>query len=149
LLYTRCEPIGPEHAAEEIVDRAFLSIEYGAIQLSAARRVMIPNLPIAERGQISQLRLAQITAILMLISVSFPQIATREPNLLGLCAGSNVVAVEIGGNPRDDVINTAENRGLSMNDCRRMLFEAGYTSIITSELKAIPLTAEYLRKFGA
>lgn len=151
-LYTCCEPIGPEHSAQEIVDRVFLSIEYGAIQLSAARRVMIPNLPIAERGQISQLRLAQITAILTLISVSFPQIATvacHEPNLLGLTAGSNVVAVEIGGNPRDEVTNTAENRGLSMNDCRRMLFEAGYTSIITGEPKAIPLTAEYLRKLGA
>ena len=151
-LYTCCEPIGPEHTPQEIVDRIFLSLEYGAIQLSAMRRVMIPNLPIAERGQISLLRLAQITAILMLISVSFPQVAAaacHESNLLGLMAGSNVAAVEIGANPRDEVANTAENRGLSMNNCRRMLFEAGYTSIITAEPKAIPLTAEYLRKLGA
>ena len=151
-LYTCCEPIGPEHTAQEIVDRIFLSLEYSPIQLSAMRRAMVPNLPIAVRGQISQLRLAQITAILTLTSVSFPQIATvgcHEPNLLGLTAGSNVVAVEIGANPRDEVTNTAENRGLSMNDCRRMLFESGYTSIITAEPKAIPLTAEYLRKLGA
>lgn len=151
-LYMCCEPIGPEHSAQEIVDRVFLSLEYETIQLSAMRRALVPHLPISERGQTSQLRLAQITAILTLISVSYPQVASvacHEPNLLGLTAGSNVVAVEIGANPRDDVTNTAENRGLSINDCRRMLFEAGYTSIMTSDLNLIPLTAEYLRKFGA
>jgi biotin synthase len=151
-LYMCCEPIGPEHSAEEIIDRVFLSIDYQTIQLTAMRRTMVPGLPISERGQISQLRLAQITAVLMLISVSYPHIATvacHEPNLLGLTAGSNITAVEIGANPRDDVTNTAENRGLSMNDCRRMLFEAGYTSVIRSDLNTIPLTADYLREFGA
>jgi biotin synthase len=151
-LYTCCEPIGPEHSAQEIVDRVFLGLEYGPIQLSAMRRAFVPGLPITERGQISHLRLAQITAVLTLISVSYPQIVTvacHEPNLLGLTAGSNITAVEIGANPRDEVTETAEHRGLSMNDCRRMLFEAGFTSIITAEPRAIPLTAEYLRRFGA
>ena len=64
-------------------------------------------------------------------------------------AGSNIMGAEIGDNPRDQVSDTAKNLGLSMNDCRWMFFEAGFSSIIASEFKQIPLTVEYLRKVGA
>ncbi len=151
-LFTCCEPIGPEHSTHEIVDRIFLGFEHESVQQSAMRRSMVPGLPIAERGQISQIRLAQIVAVITLASVSFPEVLAvgfHEPNLLGLVAGSNIVGAEIGGNPRDQVANTAENRGLTMNDCRRMLFEAGFASIITGDYKQIPLNVEYLRKVGA
>jgi len=151
-LFTCCEPIGPEHSTQEIVDLIFLGFDYKSIQQSAMRRYMITDSPIMERGQISQLRLAQIVAIIALASVSFPDVMAvgfHEPNLLGLMAGSSVVGAEIGANPRDQVADTTENLGLSMNDCHRMLFEAGFTSIITGDYKQIPLNVEYLRKVGA
>ncbi len=151
-LFTCCEPIGPEHTPQELVDRIFLGFEQDCMQQSAMRRVVVPGLPIASRGQISHLRLAQIVAVITLASISYPSvqvIACHEPNLLALTAGSNVVAAEYGANPRDAVVNTAENRGLSMNDCRRMLFEAGFTAIVTGRLEQIPLDVGYLRKVGA
>jgi len=151
-LFTCCEPIGPEHSSQEIVESVFLGFEYGSVQQSAMRRSAIPGLPISERGQISQLRLAQIVAVITLAAVSFPEVLAvgfHEPNLLGLVAGANIVGAEIGANPRDDVAETAENRGLSMNDCRRMLFEAGFTSIIKGDYTQIPLNVEYLQKVGA
>ncbi len=151
-LYTCCEPIGPEHTAEEIFDRVFLNYQYGLVQQSAMRRTYMPSLPISKRGVISQLRLAQITAIIALSSLSYPEIlatACHEPNLLGLVSGSNITSAEWGANPRDDTDEKAEKRGLTMNDCRRMLFEAGYSSIITSDFRQISLTEEYLVKVGA
>ena len=151
-LFTCCEPIGPEHSNQEIVDSIFLGFEYESVQQSAMRRSMVPGLPIMERGQISQLRLAQIVAVITLASVSFPEVLAvgfHEPNLLGLVAGANIVGAEIGGNPRDQAADTERNRGLSMNDCRRMLFEAGFTSIIKGDFTQIPLDAEYLYKVSA
>jgi len=151
-LFSCCEPIGPEHSTQEIVDGIFLGLEYESIQQSAMRRSMVAGSPVMERGQISQLRLAQIVAVIALASVSFPQVmavACHEPNLLGLMAGANVVGAEVGANPRDEVADTAENRGLSMNDCRRMLFEAGFTSVFSGDYNQIPLNVEYLRKVGA
>jgi biotin synthase len=155
-LYTCCEPIGPEHSAEEIFNRVFLNYKYGLVQQSAMRRTYIPSLPISKRGLISQLRLAQITAIITLSSVSYPDIiatACHEPNLLGLVSGSNITSAEWGANPRDDTRegtnDNIEKRGLTMNDCRRMLFEAGYSSIVTSDFREIPLNEEYLVKVGA
>ncbi len=116
------------------------------------RRTFIPSLPICSRGTISQLRLAQITAIISLSTVSYPEIfatACHEPNLLGLVSGSNITSVEWGANPRDDTDEKSKKRGLSINDCRRMLFETGYSSIITCDLELIPLNEEYLVKVGA
>jgi biotin synthase len=151
-LYTCCEPIGPEHSAEEIFERVFLNYKYGLVQQSAMRRTFIPSLPISNRGVISQLRLAQITAIISLSAVSYPDIlaiACHESNPLGLISGSNITSAEWGANPRDDTDEKSEKRGLTINDCRRMLFETGYSSIITNDLEQIPLNEEYLVKVGA
>jgi len=75
--------------------------------------------------------------------------SVHEPNMLGLTSGSNIVSAEWGANPRDDSSNKREKRGLTMNDCRRMLFEAGYSSVFTSDFNSIPLTEAYLEKTGA
>jgi len=151
-VYTCCEPIGPEHSAEEIFERVFLNYKYGLVQQSAMRRTFIPSLPISKRGVISQLRLAQITAIISLSAVSYPDIlaiACHESNPLGLVSGSNITSAEWGANPRDDTDEKSEKRGLTINDCRRMLFETGYSSIIKNDLEQIPLNEEYLVKVGA
>ncbi len=151
-LYTCCEPIGPEHTAEEIVDRVFLAYEYNIVQHSAMRRAMIPSLPIFKKGQISLLRLAQITAMISMTTIAYPQVmavACHESNLLGLMSGSNIVSAEFGANPRDDVDGKYEKRGLTLNQCRRLLFEAGYTSITTPGFNQIPLNKEYLLEVGA
>lgn len=153
VLYTCCEPIGPEHTPDELVDRIFFAYEHGIIQHSAMRRTMVPSLPISQRGVISQLRLAQIVSLITLTTVThFPKVlavACHEPNLLGLTAGSNIVAAEYGPNPRESQSEGSVHVALSMNDARKMLFEAGYTSLFTPQLKSIDLTAEYLVEKGA
>ena len=126
--YYCCEPIGPEHASEELVEQMFLGIEYGCFQHAAMRRVYVPSSPLAQFGQITELRLAQVTAVVALASVGCAEtksIAVHEPNLIGLTSGANVVYAETGANPRRYGTETSGHRmDGCVGRCKTMLREA-------------------------
>lgn len=145
--YYCCEPIGPEHTAEELVEQMFLGIEYGCFQHAAMRRVFVPGMPLSSRGQITELRLAQIVAVVSLATLCCSEtqnIAVHEPNLLGLTAGANVVYAETGANPRDTEADTSRNRGIDMDDCREMMYEAGFTALRRGDDSTVPLDLSYI-----
>jgi biotin synthase len=147
--YYCCEPIGPEHTPEELVEQIFLGFEYGCFQHAAMRRVWVPGLPVSDRGQITELRLAQVVAVVAMASLNCQEtqnIAVHEPNLLGLTAGANVVYAEMGANPRDVVADTAANRGLDMAGARKMLYEAGFTNLLRGDGSKICLNLASLGK---
>ncbi len=145
--YYCCEPIGPEHTPEELVEQMFLGIEYGCFQHAAMRRVWVPGLPVSNRGQITELRLAQVVAVVAIATLGCKEtknIAVHEPNLIGLTSGANVVYAETGANPRDTVADTAANRGLDMVGARKMLYEAGFTALSLGDGSTVSLDLEYL-----
>lgn len=144
-LYYCCEPIGPEHSAQEIVDQLFLGVEFGCFQHAAMRRVFLPNAPLAARGQISELRLAQVVAVVTLASLACPNtdnIAVHEPNLLGLISGANVVYAETGANPRDNAADTTGHRGIDIAAARKMLYESGFTALRRGDGSTVPLNLQ-------
>lgn len=148
-LYTCCEPIGPEHTVEQLVDNIFIGIEMGITQHAAMRRVAVPGSPLAKYGQISELRLAHIVAVISLCSVTVPTMAymgVHEPNTLSYAAGANIITAESGANPRDIQLDTGKNRGMDMARCRKMLFECGFANIRKGDESKIPLDLEYLIK---
>jgi biotin synthase len=131
-LYYCCEPIGPEHSAKELVEQLFIGIEFGCLQHAAMRRACLPHTPLAPKGQITELRLAQITAVVTLASIECPEtkcIAVHEPNLIGLTSGANAIYAETGVNPRDTAQETSLSRGRDVPACKTMLYEAGFDSI--------------------
>jgi biotin synthase len=141
--YYGCEPVGPEHTPEELADQLFVGIEYGCFQHCAMRRVFIPGSRLADRGQITEQRLAQITAVLALATLECKEtknIAVHEPNLLGLCAGANSIYAETGSNPRDTVSDTAAGRGMDMNACRKMFYEAGFQELLRGDNSPVKLS---------
>lgn len=147
-LYTCCEPIGPEHTNDILVDNMFIGIELGCTQHAAMRRVAVPGAPLAIHGQISELRLAQIVAVVALASFTTPNMTycgVHEPNQLAYVSGANIITAETGANPRDNTADTSKNRGMDMNDCRRMLLECGFNYIRRGDESKIPLTLDYLR----
>jgi len=149
--YYCCEPIGPEHSAEELVEQMFMGIEYGCFQHAAMRRVFVPGVPLSAKGQITERRLSQVVAVIALATLGCPEtrnIAVHEPNLLGLAAGANVVYAESGANPRDAKIDTTGNRGLDMPACRKMLYEAGFTALQRGDGTSVPLYLDYLLRQG-
>ncbi|MHB1455279.1 MAG: biotin synthase BioB [Armatimonadota bacterium] len=134
--YYCCEPVGPEHSDKELVEQLFLGVELGCFQHAAMRRVYLPHSPLARYGQITELRLAQIVAVVTLAalgSLETKSIAVHEPNLLGLRAGANSIYAESGANPRDLESDTAKGRGLDVDGCREMLYEAGFSHILRGD----------------
>lgn len=129
--YYCCEPIGPEHTPEELVDQILIGRDFEAFQHAAMRRVLLPNSPLAPKGIITELRLAQIVAVVVLAmngNRELRSIAVHEPNPTGLCSGANAVYAETGANPRDLAEQTQKNRGLSVQDCEKMLWECGFAA---------------------
>lgn len=148
-LYTCCEPIGPEHTVDQLVDNIFIGVEMGITQHAAMRRVAVPGAPLAKYGQISELRLAHIVATISLCSVTVPTMAymgVHEPNELSYAAGANIVTAESGANPRDCQSDTSKNRGMDMARSRKMLFECGFDYLRRGDESKIPMNIEYLIK---
>ena len=137
-----CEPIGPEHSPQELAEQLFVGVRNGCVGHAAMRRVHLPSSPLADRGQISELRLAQVTAVVALASLACPEtkaIGVHEPNLLGLTAGANSLFAEAGANPRDTQADTTGHRGRDIGACKTMLYEAGFADLTTPSGKRISL----------
>jgi biotin synthase len=127
-----CEPVGPEHTPEELAEQLFLGVRYGCVGHAAMRRVHLPSSPLSGNGQISELRLAQVTAVVALATLACPEtraIGVHEPSVLGLTSGANSLFAEAGANPRDTQGDTAGHRGRDIGDCKTMLYEAGFADL--------------------
>ncbi len=143
-----CEPIGPEHTPEELADQIVFGMGLKPKSFGAMRRVYLPNSPIADRGQISFLRHAQVVAVVALATLADPEITViggHEANLIVLTSGANNACAESGANPRDQAVETAGNRGLSVKDCARMFYEAGFDGVIRADRNTVSLK-DYFRK---
>lgn len=128
-LYYCCEPIGPEHTPAQMAEQIMVGVDYECFQHGAMRRVYVPNSPLAKYGQISELRLAQITAVVTMLAVHSPRITSigvHEPNKLGITAGANAIYAETGYNPRDTANETMGSHGLTIEGCKKMFKECGF-----------------------
>jgi len=142
--YYCCEPIGPEHTPEELAEQILYGRENdGCFQHGAMNRIHIPNIPLARHGQVTDLRLGQITAVVALAMLDVPAtktIGVHEPNFIGLTSGANTIYAETGANPRDTEKETSGNRGRDIAECKRMLYESGFSRLRTSSWGHQPLT---------
>jgi len=123
------EPVGPEHSNEEIADLIYLGKELGVAFSGAMRRTSTSKTPLSKHGEITWTTLAKIVAATRLIMADkVVAHCTHEPNLPSLLAGANLIWAETGPNPRDTCLDTSKagGRGLTVRECRRLLWEAGY-----------------------
>jgi biotin synthase len=124
---TCVEPVGPEHADEELADMILYTASINPAYSGAARRISIPGTAIAQNGMISELRMAQIVAVTRLgMPRSVPGNCTHEPCTLGAVAGANLFWAEAGANPRDVEKKTEEGRGETVLSCKNIFNEAGW-----------------------
>lgn len=121
------EPIGPEHTSEEIVEAIFLGKELQPTVMATMRRIPVPGTPLAKFGQITQLEQAKIEAITRLVmGNNVLAMGVHEAYIPCLMSGANQIYAETGPNPRDEALDTAKGRGLSVKSCRVLLQEANY-----------------------
>jgi biotin synthase len=124
---TCVEPIGPEHTNDELADMIEFTASLNPAYSGAARRIPIPGTAIAERGIISELRMAQIVAVTRLgMPRSVMGNCTHEPCTLGAIAGANLFWAEVGANPRDTEKKTEESRGETVNSCQSIFSESDW-----------------------
>jgi biotin synthase len=122
---TCLEPVGPEHATAELVEKTVITRDAGAVFSGAARRIPIPGTQLARRGIVSEARMAHILAVVRLaVGPEVPGNCTHEPSVIGSAAGATLLWAEVGSNPRDAHAQTRGRRGWSVADCRRVLQEA-------------------------
>lgn len=121
------EPVGPEHDPRELVEQMFWARETGVSFNGAMRRTAVPGTRLAGHGEITYRELARAVAVARLVMGDAVQAhCTHEPNLPSLLAGANLIWAEAGPNPRDTVPDTAAGRGQTVENCRRILHEAGW-----------------------
>lgn len=126
-LYYCVEPIGPEHAHEELVEEMIRAREYGAGVMAVMRRVPVKGTPLYEKGQISAMELAKIAAAARLVSRPARAMNAHEVTPMTLLAGVNQLYAEYGANPRDNESNTEKGRAYTVDAVRRLLSDAEYT----------------------
>ena len=124
------EPIGPEHYPEELVEEMLRGKEYGAVNHASMWRVPVLGVPLAKLGKISQWGLAKVVAVTRIIAGDTIRVmGVHEARILPLRAGANQVYAETGPNPRDTAEDTSKGIGLSVEACKNLLQEAGYTPL--------------------
>ncbi len=148
-LFSCCEPIGPEHSIDELVDNIFICKDMPVSQFGAMRRVAVPGSPLFSHGQISDLQMAHAVACTVLSyadvdSCSF--FGIHEPCQSGYISGANFVTAETGANPRDLAADTSKGRGWDTARCRKLLFECGFDTLLRGDGSKIRLDRDYLAK---
>ncbi len=124
------EPIGPEHTPEELVDEMFRGKECGAINHASMWRVPMPVGPLSHIEKISQVTLTKAVAVTRLVvGDTIRAMGVHEARILPLRAGANQIYAETGPNPRDKVEDTSKGIGFSVDYCKNLLKEAGYTPL--------------------
>jgi len=128
LLWMNCvEPVGPEHALEEVVDLMLLAREHQATYSGVMRRINFPGSPMDRYGMITEQEMARMVAVSRLVMGDVPRAhCTHEPHSLSLLAGANLLFPEVGSSPRDGKADTGKGRGKSLAACRNMLVETGW-----------------------
>ncbi len=126
LIGTCVEPVGPEHTVEELVEKTMLTRQVRPVFSGAMRRVPIPGTAKAQYGMVSDARMAHILAVVRLaLGYGVPGHCTHEPAVTAAAfGGANLVWAETGSNPRDTENDTEGRRGMTVNDCRKILKEA-------------------------
>ena len=124
-LGTCVEPVGTEHSVGELVEKMLITMAAEPVYSGAARRIPILNTELAGYGIVSETRMAHILAVVRLaLSYDIGGNCTHEPNVIGAAAGANLFWAESGSNPRDTKERTETQRGMSVENCRKIFEEA-------------------------
>ena len=130
LLGTCVEPVGNEHSSEELVEKTVITANAKPVYSGSARRIPIPKTSMAQYGIVSEAKMAHILAVVRLaLGYQVPGNCTHEPNVIGAAAGANLLWAEAGANPRDTEKETEGKRGMTVQECVRVLKEAEWNTL--------------------
>jgi biotin synthase len=124
-LSTCLEPIGPDHAPEDIAERARQCMSWAPLTSGVGRRVATPGTKTARLGMLSQPLNALYAAAYRLADHETKLIASVHSELMAN-SGSNLSWSEMGSNPRDTRRRTENGRGRTIKEIRNLFRESGW-----------------------
>jgi biotin synthase len=115
----------------------FRGKELGAVNLACMWRVPVPELPLSKLGRITEVTLAKAVAITRIVAGdTIKAMGVHEPRALPLIAGANQIYATTAGfsprrhpNPGDALKDARNESGNSVDACKNLLREAGYTPL--------------------
>ena len=120
------DPIGIEHTNEEIVERLefFRTLSPGAV--CSMRRVNVKGTPYEGVEEVSDIRIAQIAAVIRMASGKRWNVSVHPPILKAMEWGASNVAVETGAVPRTEKHNFGKWTIYDHDTAKKMFLKAGY-----------------------
>lgn len=125
-LYYCIEPIGKEHTAEELYVEMERAKVYNVDVMAVMRRVNVNKDRYVVNSEIDEYEFAKIAAVTNLYVQPKVSMNVHEPSKVAMIAGINQLYIEIGINPRDNILETAHNRGYSEREAEKLLLDLGY-----------------------
>ncbi|MBG9979758.1 hypothetical protein HZY91_01475 [Facklamia sp. DSM 111018] len=127
LLSQYLEPIGPEHSSEEIADRMIDIIDMGTDLTGIMPRIPVENTPKYEYGQISEEKLAIITAVFRIYGQEqIKDLIIHPASELAMQAGANSLVVDVGAIPRSRGMEYNAWNGQDVNKATSLLKKYQY-----------------------
>lgn len=147
--YNMCEPLGPEHTPEELVEQMWLGVDLPCTQHGVMQRFPVPGSPLYHHGQVSLSRLGQVAAVVSLATIgkeTVKSIAVNVSNLVGLFSGANAFFPEAGEPEQQQVDSMQGKEGfttalwrqsneITTLDCRNMMLAAGFSHLMNTDGK--------------
>ena len=120
------DPIGIEHTNEELADLLlfYRSISPGAI--CAMKRIAVKGTPKGDLPEVSDIRIAQIAAVIRMASGGRNIVSVHPPIMQALQWGANNIAIECGANPRRERSDMAKWEIFDHDEATKFLEKAGY-----------------------
>ncbi|HOU95675.1 MAG TPA: radical SAM protein [Bacteroidales bacterium] len=143
--YNMCEPVGPEHTPQELVDQIWIGVDIPCTQHGVMQRFPVAGSPLYHYGEVSLPRLGQIVAVVVLATLNNKEtksIAVNVSNLVGLFSGANAFFPEAGEPTMIETINNKEgfttatwrnSNEITTLDCRRMFLLAGFSGLMNTK----------------
>ena len=96
------DPIGIEHTNEEIADLIITLRELEPVSICSMKRINPKGTPVGDLEEVSDLRIAQIAAVLRFAAKS-RNVSAVPPNRMAMRWGAGGTSIGTGANPRDSV----------------------------------------------
>lgn len=131
------DPIGVEHTNDQILDKLELFRTLNPVAICTMKRINVKGTPFEDVPEISDMRHAQIAAVIRMSSGGRNMVAAHPANLQALKWGANHISVETGANPRDSDSDMCQNGTFGHEDAVRMILDAGYDVGTVDDFKKI------------
>jgi len=120
------DPIGIEHTDEDLADLLLFYRSISPNAICAMKRISVKGTPKGELPEVSDIRIAQIAAVVRMASGGRNIVSVHPPIMQALQWGANNIAIECGANPRRERSDMAKWEIFDHDEAMRFLEKAGY-----------------------